>query len=108
MKLLEDNDDSIIKAVAAVIVVLLVIAATCFIVEDAAREDAASQHTASKTLVLDCTNAAAMHKYGMPCAEDVMNYKMYGSWGYKDSNGEMHMYRRLPGDMEAWYELYDI
>lgn len=103
----EESDGTIIKAVAAVIAVLLVIAATCFIVEDAPREEAAS-HTASKTLVLDCTNAAAMHKYGMPCAEDVMNYKMYGSWGYKDSNGEMHMYRRLPGDMEAWYELYDI
>ena len=86
---------------------LLVIAATCFIISDAPRETGA-QHVASKTLVLDCTNAAAMHKYGMPCAEDVMNYKMYGSWGYKDSNGEMHMYRRLPGDMEAWYELYDI
>ena len=102
-----DNDESIVRAVAVAIVTFLLIALICFACNVTATESEEPQF-GNRTLVLDCSNAAIMHKYGMPSAEDAMNYKKYGSWGYKASDDKTYIFNHLPGEAEAWYELYGI
>lgn len=60
------------------------------------------------TLELDCSNAAQMHAYGLPTEADVLNWHVHGEWGYKDCNGNIQMFSRLPGETWRWDRLYDI
>lgn len=58
-------------------------------------------------LTIDTSNAATMHRYGMPTKSDVMAYHMYGYWGYKQGD-EMRIFAELPGSVRAWDAVYEI
>ena len=106
-KPIEDDDDApIVKAVMAVIVTILTIAVICSFIQQEPADDETAP-VMSHTIVLDYNNAALMHAYGMPTAEDTMNYKMHGVWGYKDQDGKIVLFDKLPGGYQVWYELYD-
>ena len=99
-----DLGKGVIGLVCIIIAVILLIALCCHVATEGVRPiDDMSQ----RTLILDTGNAATMHKYGMPTAEDTMNYKMHGVWGYKDSAGQTVLFNKLPGGYQVWYELYD-
>lgn len=58
-------------------------------------------------LVLDCSNSALMHSFGMPTKADVYEWHVFGSWGWLDSNGK-HIHENLPGGPDAWDTLYEV
>lgn len=59
-------------------------------------------------ITLDTSNAALMHRYGLPTAEDVMHYKVDGWWGYRDEVGNDRSYTELPGMETTWLDLYGL
>ena len=99
-----DDNGGIIKAVAAVIACILLIA-VCG--RYATTQDAPVDNPPTYRLVLDCGNAAAMHKYGMPTKADVMEWHMSGRWAYED-DGRYHVFADLPGGCTVWDDLYKI
>ena len=99
-----DDNGGIIKAVAAVIACILLIA-VCG--RYATTQDAPVDNPPTYRLVLDCGNAAAMHKYGMPTKADVMEWHVHGSWAYM-ANGHSFVYADLPGGSTVWDDLYQI
>lgn len=106
-KPIEDDDDApIMKAVVAVIVTILTIAIICSFIQQESVENE-TLPVMSHTIVLDYNNAALMHAYGMPTAEDVMYYHLHGQWGYMQ-DGEQVTFDRLPGRADRWDVLYGI
>ena len=99
-----DDNGGIIKAVAAVIACILLIA-VCWRI--AATQAEPVDNPPTYRLVLDCGNAAAMHKYGMPTKADVMEWHMSGRWAYED-DGRYHVFADLPGGCTVWDDLYKI
>ena len=100
-----DLGKGVIGLACLIIAIILAIALCCHVATEGVRPiDDMSQ----RTLILDTGNAASMHKYGMPTAEDAMNYKMHGVWGYKDQDGKTALFNKLPGGYQVWYELYGM
>ena len=101
----EEDDSAILKVVITVIAVFLSIALICFHLTAEPADDPVPvmQHT----LALDYNNAAIMHAYGMPTAEDVMYYHMHGQWGYYEDGIQM-TFDDLPGRNDRWDMLYGI
>lgn len=69
--------------------------------------------TRNATLAVDVTNAAQMHKLGLPTKTDVMSFHVYGHWayGYMTDDGErvsFGPYYSLPGGNDIWDKLYGI
>ena len=69
--------------------------------------------TPNSTLAVDVTNAAQMHKLGLPTKTDVMSFHVYGHWayGYAADDGERVFfgpYYSLPGGADIWDKLYGI
>lgn len=94
-----------IGLVCVIIAVILTIALCCHVADEGVGPN---DDMSERTLILDTGNADAMHKYGMPTAEDVMNYKMQGRWAYKDPTGRTLIFSSLPGGPVVWYDLYGI
>lgn len=73
---------------------------------------------ASKTTLIDTSDSWTMHQLGLPTRSDLMGYHMYGRWGFSAYEGESgddgnhiytrHTYEAVPGNLEAWDELYCI
>lgn len=90
---------------AAIACILLIAAVVAFVLDDAPRETQEPERNA--TLILDCSNAADMHRHGLPTKADVMEWHMTGQWGFKV--GDMgYIYADLPGLQTTWDELYGI
>lgn len=105
----DEGSGGIRMAVFAAIACILAIGAMWFILTDAPAEDThpAANESATYTLQLDCSNAALMHKYGMPTKADCMQYHVHGQWGWI-KEGKLYAFDELPGDSAAWDELYGI
>lgn len=103
------RDDSGPVAVAClVIAVIIAIAGICFIFNDTPTEEQEQKMTGSGyELVLDCSNAYQMHRYGLPTKADCMQYHVHGQWGYYMA-GDLYAYDDLPGGSDAWDKLYGI
>lgn len=104
---IDDNeDDGIIKVFIAVVVAILFTALLCNAAANVAGTEE-PEPVMSHVLAIDYNNAALMHEYGMPTAEDVMYYHLHGQWGYYE-NGVQMTFDTLPGKAERWDELYGI
>ena len=100
--------DALPKAIAAVLFSLAVILGLCFIVSDSTvPEESDAEPGPTYELVLDCSNAALMHRYGMPTKADCMQWHVHGQWGWI-TDGKLYAFDELPGDSRAWDELYGI
>lgn len=100
----EEASWPVIKAVCAAIGAILLIALCWSVLTDASTEE---QPAPTYTLNLDCSNAAQMHRYGMPTKADCMEFHLHGQWGfYRD--GTLYAFDRLPGGSDAWDDLYGI
>lgn len=95
------------KAVAALLLCGAVAFGISAILSDAPMEEQPTEMPHSSTLVLDMSNAALMHKHGMPTAEDVMYYHLHGQWAYYQDGVQVTL-DRLPGDSRTWDALYGI
>ena len=58
-------------------------------------------------LEIDTSNAAQMHKYGLPTREDVMQYHISSRWAYQRDGVTVEV-DELPGGYATWYELYGL
>lgn len=104
---IDDNeDDGIIKVFIAVVVAILFTALLCNAAANVADTEE-PEPVMSHVLAIDYNNAALMHEYGMPTAEDVMYYHLHGQWGYYE-NGVQMTFDTLPGKAERWDTLYGI
>lgn len=103
--------DAVVKGLAALLFCAGVALACWGIVDDSTVPDEHAQQVSTVqntyTLQLDCSNAALMHKYGMPTKADCMQWHVHGQWGWI-SNGKLYAFDELPGDSHAWDELYGI
>ena len=59
------------------------------------------------SITLDCSNSALMHSYGLPTKADVIQWHVFGKWGFT-TDGETTLFEELPGDSGAWDNLYHI
>lgn len=101
------HDGMLMRAVGAAIAAILAIAAIGAILSDAPREEPAEGQTPAYELRLDCSNAALMHRHGLPTKADVMQWHLHGQWGFY-WDGILHSYDALPGSADTWDELYGI
>lgn len=98
--------DAVVKGLAALLFCSAVALACWGIVSDSTVPE---EHAPEPTyeLQLDCSNAAVMHRYGLPTKADAMQWHVHGQWGWiKD--GKLYAFDELPGDSRAWDELYGI
>ena len=91
-------------AVAAILAIALI--GGCVSCQPQEQEVAVAK-TRSSALVLDTSNAAQMHKYGMPTKADVMNWHAEGRWAYWVDGAERES-GELPGSPAEWDSLYGI
>ena len=87
-------------AVALIVFASIVVVSLC-------TDEAEPEPAPTYELVLDCSNAAMMHAYGLPTKADVIQYHVQGRWGYLD-NGAVVLFDDLPGNAESWDSLYQI
>lgn len=96
----------------AIPMALAVICTICTVVGCSAEQP--EEETASSNVVyIDTSDAWTMHTLGLPTKSDMMGYHMYGRWGYSRYEGEeqiytTHIWEGVPGNPEAWDELYGI
>ena len=91
-------------AVAAILAIALI--GGCVSCQPQEQEVAVAK-TRSSTLVLDASNAAQMHKYGMPTKADVVQWHEDGKWAYW-VDGAIRVSEELPGSPVEWDGLYGI
>ena len=103
----EQDDAKIVKAVVVAVATFLAIALLCFIFNDSEPQQQEEPKAIDHVLILDYNNAALMHAYGMPTAEDVMYYHTHGQWGYYEGGVQM-TFDDLPGRNDRWDMLYGI
>lgn len=94
-------------AIAVALICFAAIVGMSFILNDSTPKQEPVYNTATYSLTLDASNAALMHKYGLPTKADVMQYHVHGQWGFF-LGGTLYAYDRLPGDSKAWDEMYEI
>lgn len=103
--------DAVAKAFAALLLCGAVMLACWGIVSDSTVPDEHAQQVTTeqgtRMLSVDTSNAALMHRYGMPTKADCMEWHVHGQWGFWD-NGRLIAFDELPGDSRAWDELYGI
>lgn len=90
-------------ALAVALIVIFSIVGICSCVG----QEQEPEPTPTYELVLDCSNAAVMHSYGLPTKADVMQWHTHGTWGYM-KNGSAVLYQELPGGSASWDNLYQI
>lgn len=93
------------RGIAALLLCCAVAVACWWIVDDSTVP--ADEPGPTYELRLDCSNAALMHRYGMPTKADCMQWHVHGQWGWI-TDGKLHAFDELPGDSRAWDELYGI
>ena len=100
--------DAVVKGLAALLFCAAVALACWGIVADStAPEESDAEPGPTYELALDCSNAALMHRYGMPTKADCMQWHVHGQWGWIE-DGKLYAFDELPGDSRAWDELYGI
>lgn len=62
-------------------------------------------------VLLDTSDAPAMHALGLPTRADMMAYAACGRWGWGESidgTYAVHAYEAVPGSDDAWLALYGL
>jgi hypothetical protein len=103
--------DAVVKGLAALLFCAAVALACWGIVSDSTVPDEHAQQVSTeqgtKLLTLDTSNAAQMHRYGLPTREDVMHYHVASKWAYQRDGITVEL-DELPGGYATWYELYRL
>jgi hypothetical protein len=103
--------DAVVKGLAALLFCAAVALACWGIVGDSTVPEEHEQEVStvddSHLLTLDTSNAAQMHRYGLPTREDVMHYHVASKWAYQRDGITVEV-DELPGGYATWYELYRL
>ena len=91
---------------AAALCIVAILFFGWFMLFDTTQQEPIENHS-TYVLNVDTSNAALMHRYGLPTKADCMEYHVHGQWGYY-IDGMLYAYDRLPGLSESWDSLYEI
>jgi hypothetical protein len=95
------------KGAAAAVFAVLVILISAWTLDGAQEPQEPPDDDGAAVLVIDTSNAAQMHRYGLPTREDVMHYHVSSKWAYQRDGITVEL-DELPGGYATWYELYRL
>lgn len=95
----------LLTSLTSVMAVFLVGCALCFCL--VATCTAPEVERPQSQTVIDTSDADLMHSLGMPTKSELAGYHIFGRWGYY-RDGEFVLHESIPGDCEAWDELYGL